>query len=85
LQDGYSTSLKGLGKTRPRAELETRQEQHFLVFLFILSGGGVLIGHVFPVWALMLIIGAVLAALVWFTSENLQRPIYQWVSVLLLA
>nr|CAB3266345.1 sodium/potassium/calcium exchanger 6, mitochondrial [Phallusia mammillata] len=47
--------------------------------VFATKGGHVMIGGVFPVWALLLIIGALFAAIVWFTSSNTKSPPYQWV------
>ena len=40
------------------------------------------IGGVFPVWALLLLIGIGLSILVYFTSVDYEKPKYHWVSKL---
>ena len=39
-----------------------------------------MLNNVFPLWSLMLIIGALMATAVWFTSKNDTAPVYHGVS-----
>ena len=49
---------------------------------FIFSVGFNMLGGHFPVWALTLILGIVLAAVVFFTSKNDEQPKYHAVSII---
>ncbi|XP_076800704.1 mitochondrial sodium/calcium exchanger protein-like [Clavelina lepadiformis] len=47
--------------------------------VFATKGGDVTLGDIFPLWALFLTIGCIAATVMWFTSNNLQPPVYHWV------
>lgn len=51
----------------------------------LITGGLYNIGGVFPIWTLILIIGAILAVVVACTSRSDRQPIYHCVSYVLLA
>ncbi|XP_076800707.1 mitochondrial sodium/calcium exchanger protein-like isoform X2 [Clavelina lepadiformis] len=65
------------GWNRPLTSLSLLLAPPFCVFAT--KGGHVTLGTTFPLWALLLIIGFVLAVLIFFTSDNFKPPVYQWV------
>ena len=46
---------------------------------FVNPGGHVYIKDVFPLWGLMLIVGAMMGTSTWFTTSNQEKPRHQWV------
>ena len=50
----------------------------YLVSMYVIVHD-VKLNNVFPVWALMWILGAVVAVVVFLTSKHEKKPVYHWV------
>ena len=80
-QRRFNSKTERLNKMRKNLEKRKQNKQITKLFLIFSSASGVLIGGKFPVWALALCGGILLALIVAMTTKSDRRPRAHFVSV----
>lgn len=77
----FLASTSGMHWANPELSINTENDTLSMLVLFS-SAACSQIGGVFPVWALVLMLGAVLCVVVFLTSTNEEPPKYHWVMII---